>query len=293
MDDKKVPHPADGRQIDEAIALFEGLLQSAPEDQIALEALSLAYEQKGNLPLARATLLRLAQVIIRKESHDAAPAVIQRLKPHTENDFDALEALRSLESLAAKRRAPADGAGATAAGRAAPPAVPRSGVALRRQVLHREMDLAWKLLEDKELTQEEYASLVEDLSRLIADERQTTISLLHVLTDRAFTGIDRILRRMATASKVPFLALENFETRKVDLGGVPTDYLLRQGALPFETLGEEHLIALLNPLDAELQRELAALLGRRCHFYLVTAEAFDAAVKKLFPAAGSAAASDT
>ena len=134
---------------------------------------------------------------------------------------------------------------------------------------------------------------MEDLSRLIADERQTTISLLHVLTDRAFTGIDRILRRMATASKVPFLALENFETRKVDLGGVPTDYLLRQGALPFETLGEEHLIALLNPLDAELQRELAALLGRRCHFYLVTAEAFDAAVKKLFPAAGSAAASDT
>ena len=39
MDAKKVPQPADGRQIEEAIALFEGILQSTPEDQVALERL--------------------------------------------------------------------------------------------------------------------------------------------------------------------------------------------------------------------------------------------------------------
>ena len=282
MDAKKVPQPADGRQSEEAIALFEGILQSTPEDQVALEALSLAYEQTGNLPLARATLLRLAGVIIRKRAPESAPDVIRRLKPYSENDFDALEALRSLETLASEPPAGATAAPVPAPARALP-AVLRSGVALRRQVLRREMDLAWKLLEAKELTQDEYASLVGDLSRLIADERQTTLSLLHVLADRAFPGLDRILRHIAKTGKTPFLALENFEIQQVDLGSVPLDYLLRQGALPFESMGGERLIALLNPLDAELQRDLAALLDRRCHFYLVTAEAFDAAARKLAP----------
>ncbi len=292
MDDTKVPKPAEGRQIEEAIALFEGILQSAPEDRVALEALSLAYEQTGNLPLARATLLRLAAVVIRKQAHEAAPEVIRRLKPFAENDFDALEALRSLETLAAAQRGTGAGADAQESGHALP-AVMRSGVALRRQVLHREMDLAWKLLEAKELTQEEYAALVEDLSRLVSDERQATVSLQHVLADRAFPGLDRVLRHIAKAGKAPFLALENFEIRQVDLGSVPAEYLIRQGALPFESMGEEHLIAILNPLDAELQHELAALLGRRCHFYLVTAEAFDAAARKLAPAPDGAPAVDT
>ena len=294
MDDTKVPKPAEGRQIEEAIALFEGILQSAPEDRVALEALSLAYEQTGNLPLARATLLRLAAVVIRKQAHEAAPEVIRRLKPFAENDFDALEALRSLEALAATQRGTGAGAGAGAPEPVGShPAVMRSGVALRRQVLHREMDLAWKLLEAKELTQEEYAALVEDLSRLVSDERQATVSLQHVLADRAFPGLDRVLRHIAKAGKAPFLALENFEIRQVDLGNVPADYLIRQGALPFESMGEECLIAVLNPLDAELQRELAALLDRRCHFYLVTAEAFDAAARKLAPAPDGAPAADT
>jgi hypothetical protein len=293
MDNNKVPQPSDGRQMEEAIALFEGILQSAPEDQVALEALSLAYEQTGNRPLARATLLRLAQVIIRKQAHEATQAVIQRLKPYTEDDFDALEALRSLEILAADKRETPEGAAPPAPAAARPPAKVRTGVALRRQVLRREMELAWRLLEDKELTQEEYAAVVEDLSRLIADESQATISLLHVLTDRAFPGLDRVLRDMAKTAKVPFLALENFEVQRIDLGSVSLDYLLRQGALPFEAMGEERLVALLNPLDTELQSELGALLDRRCHFYLVSAEAFDAAVQKLIPDEATPAPADT
>ena len=44
MDENKVPKPAEGRQIEEAIALFEGILHSSPEDRVTLEALSLAYE---------------------------------------------------------------------------------------------------------------------------------------------------------------------------------------------------------------------------------------------------------
>ena len=265
--------------------MFEGILQTTPDDPVALEALSLAYEQTGNTPLARATLLRLAQVILRKNAQDDAPAVIARLRPLTENDFDALEAMRSLEALAANQPAsPPPGAAAPTA-----PASRRSGVALRRQLLRREMDLAWKLLEAQELTQEEYATLVEDLSRLVTDERQVTISLLHALADRAFPGLDRVMRYLARTSKIPFLALESFDLQPPTFARESLDDLLRQGALPFEEIGGEALVALLSPLDRELRQELSAQLGVQCHFYLVTPEAFDAAAKKLVAGAAPAA----
>lgn len=269
--------PGDGRPIEDAIALFEGILQTSPDDQVALEALSLAYEQTGNPPLARATLLRLAQVIIRKNAQDAAPAVIERLRPLIENDFDALEALRSLEVLAADREPGTQPAVSTPA----PAPKRRSGVALRRQLLRREMDLAWKLLEAQELTQEEYATLVEDLSRLVTDERQATVSLLHALADRGFQGLDRVMRYLARTSKVPFLALESFDLQPFTSARVSLDDFLRQGALPFGEIGGEWLVALLSPLDRELRQELSDQLGGRCHFYLVTPEAFDAAAKKI------------
>lgn len=287
MDEKPKVQPGDGRPIADAIALFEGILQTSPDDQVALEALSLAYEQTGNPPLARATLLRLAQVIIRKNALDAAPAVIARLRPLIENDFDALEAMRSLEALVADRVTGTQPAAGTPAPSA--PAKRRSGVALRRQLLRREMDLAWKLLEAQELTQEEYATLVEDLSRLVTDERQVTISLLHALADRAFPGLDRVMRYLARTSKIPFLALESFDLQPPTFARESLDDLLRQAALPFGEIGGEALVALLSPLDRDLRQELSAQLGVQCHFYLVTPEAFDAAAKKLVAGAAPAA----
>jgi hypothetical protein len=276
IDEKKLAQPPDSRQIEEAIVLFEGILQASPEDQVALEALSLAYEQTGNHPLARATLIRLAHVIVGKQAYEAAAAVITRLKPLAEDDFDALEALRSLEALEGGARAVAVSSPSDTA-----KPILRSGVALRRQVLRREMDLAWNLLEANELTQEEYASVVEDLSRLTTSERHVTISLLHILSDRDFLGIDRVLHHLVQASQTPFLALESFTPQPVELGELSLEYLLRLGALPFAEMQGEPLVALLNPLDRALQGEIGALLGRTCHFYLVKAEAFDAAVSKL------------
>jgi len=279
MEEKTATSPQDGRPIEEAIALFEGLLQTSPEDQVALEALSLAYEQTGNLPLARATLIRLARAIIRKNAHEAAAAVITRLQPLSENDFDALEALRSLEALVQ------GGGGATADLPGAAPDKPArerlTGVALRRQVLRREMELAWKLHEAGELNQEEYAAVVEDLTRLIGHDQQTTLSLLHILVDRAYPGIDRVLHYLAKTGKRPFLALEAFDIQPVDLGDCPLDYLLGLGALPFAQMDGEPLIGLLNPLDKNLPADIAAHTGRTCHFYLITAEAFDAGAKKI------------
>ena len=241
MDGEKVPQPEPGRQIEEAIALFEGILQTSPEDLVALDALSMAHEQSGNLPQARAVLNRLALAIINQNAYDRAPAVLARLRPLAEDDFEALEALHSLEALLAIR---SDGV---------------AGV----------------------VRQEDYASMVDDLSRLIADTRQQVVSLQHVLVDRAFPGLSRVRQYMADNSKHPFIELDNFEPQEIDIDNLTKEAMLQQGALPFDKIGDELMVALLNPLDESLPADLRRQAGHPCHFYFVRAEAFDAALGKL------------
>ncbi len=272
-----------GRNLEEAIALFEGILQTTPDDQVALEVLSLAYEQQGNLPLAHATLIRLAKVLIAKGDTEAAPGVIARLRPVATDNFDALDALSELEALL-------QGGAAPAAEKASPPAQPAAAkespplpgnVALRRQVMQREMDLAWRLLEAEELTQEEYATLVEDLTSLVTSETDSPLSIQHIMADRTFSGIDRIRQYMVKKGRCPFLALENFELQPPELPDTTLDYLLLLGALPFANIGKELLIGLLNSADSQLQTTINNQLGTKCHYFLITCEAFDAALKQL------------
>ena len=85
--------------VEESISLYENLLKTSPNDSAALEALASAYEKAGNTLRARATLIRLSRVLITKRDIVAAARVVEMLRPHAEADFDALEALTSLEIL--------------------------------------------------------------------------------------------------------------------------------------------------------------------------------------------------
>jgi hypothetical protein len=277
---------SDGKPIAEAIAFFDGILQSMPDDRVALEALSLACEQAGDIPRARAALIRLAQLVVRKGEREHAVAVARRLERYVAEDFDALEALRSIETLLAAE--PEEAAAPLSPPRSEQDAAaaPLSDVALLRQVLSREMDLAWELLQGQQLNQEEYAALVEDLTRLSADERHHTVSLLHALADRGLPGFDRVLLYLAKRSGRPVIALSAFEPQRQVCATLPLAYAMRQGALPFDTIGEDLMVAVLNPLDAGLPTELERRLGHKCHCYLVTPADFDALCEKLRAAGG-------
>ncbi len=272
---------ADGRTIGEAIEFFDGILQTRPEDRVALEALALAHEQAGDIPRARSTLIRLAQLAVRKGDREHAAAVAQRLESFVAEDFDALEALRSIETLLAAK--PEESAAALPPPRqeVAVGGAPLSDVVLRRQLLSREMELAWDLLQAQQLSQEDYSTLVEDLTRLSAEDRLHTVSLLHVLADRALPGFDSVMLYLAKRSGRPVMALSGFEPQRQVAALLPLAYAMRQGALPFDTIGEELMVAVLNPLDGGLPKELERRLGRKCHCYLVTPADFDALCAKL------------
>ena len=267
---------------EETISLYEHLLESSPNDASALEALAAAYEQAGNTLRARATLIRLSRVLVSKRDLASAPAIIEKLRPHAEADFDALEALASLETLV--RETPEDTLPAGAAAPVAEP--PPSGAILDQLILNREMSLAWDLRSAGLLKDEEYSQIIDDLSVQIAEARvaashKSAISALHAALDRSIPGFDGILQHLVEKSRIPFLDLNAFEPQQIDLRGVPPSYLLRQGAIAFDDVGGELLVGILNPVDETLRKDIRHYLGVPCHFYLVAPEAFDKAWEKI------------
>ena len=265
--------------VEESISLYENLLQSSPNDSAALEALASAYEKAGNTLRARATLIRLSRVLISKRDVVSATRVAEMLRPHAEADFDALEALTSLEILVKENPGAADGVAGAAPAPASEP--PPSGVILDKIILNREMTLAWDLCSDGRLKQEEYSQIIEDLTVQIAESRGTAISVLHAVVDRQIPGFDGLMQHLSEKSRCPFIDLTAFEPQPQDLRGVPKSYLMRQGAIVFDEIGGEYLIGLLNPVDETLRKDLRHYLGGPCHFYLVTPEAFDNTWEKI------------
>jgi tetratricopeptide (TPR) repeat protein len=265
--------------VEESISLYEHLLESSPNDSAALEALATAYEKAGNTLRARATLIRLSRVLINKRDTIAAARVIEMLRPHAEADFDALEALTSLDIFVKENPDAADGGAGAAPAPATEP--PPSGVILDKIILNREMALAWDLCSAGRLKQEEYSQIIEDLTVQIAESRGTAISVLHSVVDRQIPGFDGLMQHLSEKSRRPFIDLSAFEPQPQDLHGVPKSYLMRQGAIAFAEVGGELLIGLLNPVDETLRKDLRHYLGVPCHFYLVAPEAFDKAWEKL------------
>ena len=265
--------------VEELISIYEHLLESSPNDSAALEALASAYERAGNTLRARATLIRLSRVLISKHDTVAAPHAIEMLRPHAEADFDALEALTSLEILV--KESPEATADATGASQQPATEPPPSGVILDKIILNREMALAWDLCSDGLLKQEEYSQIIEDLTVQIAESRGTAISVLHAVVDRQIPGFDGLMQHLSEKSRHPFVDLSAFEPQPLDLHGVPKSYLMRQGAIVFAEVGGEFLVGLLNPVDETLRKDLRHYLGVPCHFFLVAPEAFDKAWEKL------------
>ena len=51
--------------------------------------------------------------------------------------------------------------------------------------------------------------------------------------------------------------------------------MMHRGAIVFELMGRDALVAILNPYDAELRKEVESITGKECHFYMVAAESYD------------------
>ncbi|RKX31355.1 MAG: hypothetical protein DRP22_03840 [Verrucomicrobia bacterium] len=247
-----------------AIAAFEQILEAMPDDRVALESLYEAYLKIGDQASARKYLLRLARVVINERDEKAAQDMVKRLKESEASDKETEQLIKELTELAGQKEVA--------------PAAPRSRVRHKPVGITAELSLAWKLLEAGHIQQDEYDTIVKDLSENSAKQLNTPVTVLHVLEDRQFRHANSILAFISRDSGLPVIPLSRFEIPPECFQMLPMEIMEHRGAIVFDTMGRDVLVAILNPYDADLRREVEEATKRKCHFFLTPAAEYDAAL---------------
>ncbi len=260
----------------DSIAMLEQILEVMPQDTDAIKALYKAHFNSGNMERAFEHLNSLVSIVSAGGDTDDLLFVTGELPQFKEAYPSEVAAqvarLRMVESSGDKNElASAEG-------------VPDEGKSEGQSSevdISEELALAWRLYEENQLSQEEYSSVLHDLTEVSSKELDVPVSVLHVLNDRGFTQMGRILNYLSTRSGVPYVSLANFELGENIGGALPLNYSAHDGALPFGFLGNDLLVGVLNPFNNMLVDRVETESGHRCHTYLVEPEDYDTALGKL------------
>jgi len=283
-----MPHADESKQREElesqvwsAIAAFEQIVQTIPNDRVSLEALSHAYEQVGDLARSRDFLVRLVGVVVSEKDRDAADLLRERLERHAASSTEAKDAQTRLEAFLAEGRPESRSFEV--------PAEPLTdGMRLEMAEAERptshvaaELSFAWTLFQAGELSQEEYAMVAQDLSEVSASKTAVTVSVLHVLQDRGNRNVERIVAYAARDTGTPMVPLSLFDVQPAVLRLLPSDFVVRHGVLPFEVMGNDVLVVLMNPYNKAMRKKVETIIGRTCHFFLTLPTEFDSIMERM------------
>lgn len=265
----KDKHASDD-DLNDSVAMLEQILEVMPDDIMALKALYNAYRQCDRHEQAFEYLGMLADVAYKNKDSETTEFVVKQL-PDFEDQFPVevsahIVRLQEVFGGAELSDAPASDKAPS----------PSADVEISE-----ELALAWKLYEENQLSQEEYSSVLHDLTEVSSKEVDVPISVLHVLNDRGFVQMNRIINYLSSRSGVPCISILNFELSKKMVEVLPLEISARDGALPFGFFGNDLLVAVLNPFSNVLIDMVEKVGGHRCHTYLVSAEEYDIALGKL------------
>jgi len=251
----------------ESIAMLEQILEVMPQDIAALKALYNAYCQCGHRDQAFEYLCMIAETVHDSNNSETAGFVVEELSGFEEEfPSEAVAQLARIQTVA----------GSVESSAPANEPVPKTDADISE-----ELALAWKLYEEEQLSQEEYSSVLHDLAEVSSKDVEVPVSVLHVLYDRGFSQMNRIMNYMSSRSGVPCISLLNFELSEQMLEVLPLEIAACDGALPFGLFGNDLLVAVLNPFSSLPVDKVEKSSGHRCHTYLVPAEEYDIALGKL------------
>ncbi|MEI6563285.1 MAG: hypothetical protein WCO42_03135 [bacterium] len=261
-------------QVWSAIAAFEQIVETIPNDRVSLEALSHAYEQVGDLSRARDYLTRLASVVIDEKDRDAAEFLRERLLRFAATDPVAREAGAKIEAFLS---AGLPQAKTFELATDAQSIETKNRIATESRNAHvaSELSFAWTLFQAGELSQEDYALVAQDLSAVSTSSAPVTVSVLHALHDRGHRSLERIMSFASRDSGVPVIPLSLFEITEAARSLLPLDFMIRYGVMPFELMGSDVLVAVLNPYNRQLRENVQTAIGRRCHIFMAGPGEFD------------------
>lgn len=251
-----------------AIAYFEKILEALPNDRLSLETLAGVYEKVGDHTRAKDYTLRLAHVMIDEADEDGIDELLVKIRQFDQEDSAVKDAIARLENLKPKKvmALVMDG---------------HDVLSRRSTNIASEISMAWNLLQANKLNQEDYSRVVQDLSENSTRSMDVPVSTLHVLHDRHHPGFNDILVFVGSACNLPIIALSAFDIQPTTATLLPLEFCVKRGAIVFELMGNDALVAVLNPYDTQLSQDLEDLIGKTCHRYLTTPADFDAALGKL------------
>jgi len=260
---------AENRSIAEAwnaITAFEQILEIMPNDVGTLDALVRSCEMVGDLERARRYVIRLVRIHLAQRNTSQAETLSEDLRRLGAGDAEAEELLRRIEGA---RHRPS----------AAAPAA-ETVPAAESSALEAELSLAWRLHAAELLNQQDYAAVANDLTVLAAQPGAARISVLHVLHARAFPNLDNVLAYLAREARMPVINVSAFDPPPACRSLLPLDFITQRCVMPFERIGRETLVAVLNPFDDALFELIRRRIGAPCHFYLTRPAHFDAALDR-------------
>lgn len=253
-----------------AISAFEQILDAMPDDRTALETLFEAYEHIGDRAQALQHLLRLAKVVVEEGDTEPMAWLYSEVQRLGEGSPQAEATLQSMENLMVSMGmpSPADIA-------------PQKRRATTKINIASEMSMAWNLLQAQVVSQADYSTIVQDLTENSTKSVTVPVTVQHVLHDRSMPNQDRVIEFLCKDCTLPFIRLADVELDPGRYNMLPAEFLERRGAIVFETMGSDALVGILNPYHYELRGEVEKALKRKCHFYLVSAEDYDASLAKI------------
>ncbi len=252
------------------VRTLENLLSRYPRDPDALDSLLHAYLHEESRTAAGEAIGRAASRISTMRDTKLALSVLQKLRALALKNADVIKAIDRLRSVGdgqAEAPAPEDA-------RADPESSGGTGVA-------RGMHMAERLASGGLMGDAELHKVRGELERASQEVGGRAMSFWHILENLGCADLQAKLQFVARDSGVPPVPLSRFDPSPDALARLPRTYPFEGGALPFNTVANRLLVAVLDPYDKELQAGVRAAAGIPCEFFLVGASEYDAALGRI------------
>ncbi len=261
----------DDAAIRETIATFESMLEVFPEDISALESLLVAYQQVRDDARLCEKAHKLIQLFTTNSDWNRIFDLAEMILERYPDDATAQRALAEAKNRTGRiheDRTRLAGDAATAA----------AAVDLAFD-LHGELDLAWFLLQHNVISQDQYESAIDRLTESSTGVKSDmTLSFLEELTEIDRVDMLRVVSFLAAESNMPFVEISHCECQDDVMGLIPINVSRRLGILPFDRLGDEIMVAMLNPVDKNLPQRISRHLKANVHFFFTSPEEYHIAL---------------
>jgi hypothetical protein len=258
---------------DQNVEMLEQILEVMPDDLVTLRALYETSVKMQKPEKAFETLTRLDDQARSVQNLDMIDFVLNQYESIADDSPEMQGRIARLKEIKLVADLMEDAAAETVSA----PDIKQEGEGR----LDAEMALAWDLFQDEQLSQDEYSNVLHDLTEMSSRQMGVPVTVLHVLHDRQFSRMERLMTHLSHKNKMPIMMLSLFEGNEETCRMLPLEFVCRNGVLPFEKVGDDLLVAVLNPMDQELVEKAQKLSGRRCHPYLVPPDEYDQQLSKL------------